>query len=109
MSVNPKIVIVGAGFDGIKLTKALHKKPVATIARNKALIDPPNFKFQGVFAWFVMMFVHILSLVGFRSKIVVFMDWSTNYLSYEKLVGVILNSAEVIEMNPVKEKIKAEV
>src|SRR5690606_27977444 len=35
---------------------------MATIGRNKAVVDLPHYKFQGVFAWFVWMFVHIFSL-----------------------------------------------
>ena len=81
---------------------------MATIGRNKAVVDLPHYKFQGVFAWFVWMFVHILSLVGFRSKIIAFIDWSTNYLNYDKPLGVILNSAEVIDKNLKKEEIKEE-
>lgn len=87
-----------------------HNKGVmATIGRNKAVVDLPHYKFQGVFAWFVWMFVHIFSLVGFRSKIVTFIDWSTNYLSYDKPLGLILSSAEMKERQPIKEKIKEEV
>ena len=82
---------------------------MATIGRNKAVVDLPHYKFQGVFAWFVWMFVHILSIVGFRSKIVAFIDWSTNYFSYDRPLGVILNSAEVTKRQPQKEKIKDEV
>ena len=82
-----------------------NKGVMATIGRNKAVVDLPHYKFQGVFAWFVWMFVHILSLVGFRSKIVAFIDWSTNYLSYDRPLGVILNSAEVIIRKPKKEEI----
>ncbi|MGC1633743.1 MAG: NAD(P)/FAD-dependent oxidoreductase [Gelidibacter sp.] len=82
---------------------------MATIGRNKAVVDLPHYKFQGVFAWFVWMFVHILSIVGFRSKIVAFIDWSTNYFSYDRPLGVILNSAEVNKRQPQKGKIKDEV
>lgn len=87
-----------------------HNKGVmATIGRNKAVVDLPHYKFQGVFAWFVWMFVHIFSLVGFRSKIVTFIEWATNYLNYDRPLGLILNSAEVNKMKPQKEKIKEEV
>src|SRR5690606_10039108 len=56
-----------------------HNKGVmATIGRKKAVVDLPNYKFQGGFAWFVWMFVHIISLVGFRDKIVTFIDWLAN-------------------------------
>lgn len=86
-----------------------HNKGVmATIGRNKAVVDLPHYKFQGVFAWFVWMFVHIFSLVGFRSKILTFIEWATNYLNYDRPLGLILNSAEVNNEQLKKEKIKEE-
>lgn len=87
-----------------------HNKGVmATIGRNKAVVDLPHYKFQGVFAWFIWMFIHIFSLVGFRSKVVAFIDWSSNYLSYDRPLGLILNSAEVIEKNSKKKAINKSV
>ena len=86
-----------------------HNKGVmATIGRNKAVVDLPNFKFQGFFAWFVWMFIHIFSLAGFRNKIVTFIDWSSNYFNYDRPLGLILNSAEVDEYIEKKQKIKEE-
>lgn len=68
-----------------------HNKGVmATIGRKKAVVDLPHYKFQGGFAWLVWMGVHIFSLVGFRSKIVAFIDWLTNYLTYDRPLGLIL-------------------
>ena len=63
---------------------------MATIGRKKAVVDLPNWKFQGSFAWFLWMFVHIVSLIGFRNKFVAFLDWFTNYLTYDKPLGLIL-------------------
>ena len=63
---------------------------MATIGRKKAVVDLPNWKFQGAFAWFLWMFVHIVSLVGFRNKLVALFDWLANYLTYDKPLGLIL-------------------
>ncbi|WP_445749468.1 NAD(P)/FAD-dependent oxidoreductase [Polaribacter sp.] len=60
------------------------KGSMATIGRNKAVVDLPHWKFQGVFAWFVWMFVHLLSLVGFRNKIIVFFNWLYNYIRFDR-------------------------
>ena len=81
---------------------------MATIGRNKAVVDLPHYKFQGVFAWFVWMFVHIFSLVGFRNKIVTFIEWTANYLNYDRPLGLILNSAEVDKRKINTEKSKKE-
>lgn len=67
-----------------------NKGVMATIGRNKAVVDLRKFKFQGVFAWWVWMFVHLMSLVGFRNKIVTFVDWMTNYINYDRPLGLII-------------------
>lgn len=83
------------------LLRSISKKPMkpfkyndkgtmATIGRNKAVVDLPHFKFQGAFAWFVWMFFHIFSLVGFRNKMVTFFDWFANYVSYDRPLGLII-------------------
>src|SRR5690606_9927225 len=43
------------------------KGSMATIGRNKAVVDIGKIRFQGFFAWWVWMFVHLMSLVGFRN------------------------------------------
>src|SRR5690606_30064493 len=78
-----------------------HNKGVmATIGRKKAVVDLPHYKFQGGFAWFVWMFVHIFSLVGFRDKTVTFIDWIVSYFSYDQPLGMILRSAELNPQTP---------
>ena len=70
--------------------KYRNKGVMATIGRKKAVVDLPKFRFQGTFAWLVWMFVHIMSLVGFRNKFVALYDWMSNYLSYDKPLGLII-------------------
>ena len=102
------------------ILKIIAKKPMtpfvyqnrgvmATIGRNKAVVDLPHYKFQGVFAWFVWMFIHIFSLVGFRNKLVTLIEWAANYLNYDRPLGLILNSAEVDERKLEQEKRKEQV
>ena len=62
--------------------KYFDKGSLATIGRNKAVADLGKLKFNGFFAWLIWMFVHLVSLVGFRNKIIVFINWSMSYLSY---------------------------
>lgn len=57
---------------------------MATIGRNKAVVDLPNCHFSGVFAWFVWMFVHLFSLIGFKNKAVVFLNWVYNYIRFDR-------------------------
>lgn len=70
--------------------KYKNKGVMATIGRKKAVVDLPKWQFQGTFAWMVWMFIHIMSLVGFRNKIMAFYDWMANYLTYDKPLGLII-------------------
>lgn len=60
------------------------KGSMATIGRNKAVVDLPKYHFNGFFAWVVWMFVHLFSLIGFKNKAVVFMNWIYNYIRFDR-------------------------
>jgi NADH dehydrogenase len=66
------------------------KGTMATIGRRKAVVDLPKWKFQGTFAWLVWMFIHIMSLVGFRNKLVALLGWMMGYFTYDKPLGLII-------------------
>ncbi|WP_026776923.1 NAD(P)/FAD-dependent oxidoreductase [Polaribacter sp. Hel_I_88] len=66
------------------------KGSMATIGRNKAVVDLENWKFQGVFAWFVWMFVHLFSLIGFRNRAIVFLNWVYNYIRFDRETRLII-------------------
>lgn len=67
-----------------------NKGTMATVGRKKAVVDLPKWKFQGTFAWLVWMLIHIFSLVGFRNKFVAFYDWLSNYIKYDRPLGLII-------------------
>ncbi|WP_422092016.1 NAD(P)/FAD-dependent oxidoreductase [Tenacibaculum ovolyticum] len=73
-----------------KVFKYNDKGSMATIGRNKAVVDLPKWRFQGVFAWFVWMFVHLFSLIGFRNKVIVFMNWMYNYIRFDRETRLII-------------------
>lgn len=60
------------------------KGSMATIGRNLAVVDLPKYHFSGVFAWFVWMIVHLFSLIGFKNKAVVFLNWAYNYIRFDR-------------------------
>ena len=66
------------------------KGNMATIGRNKAVVDLPNWSFGGFFAWFIWMFIHLMSLVGFRNRVIVFFNWVYNYINYDKAARLIV-------------------
>ncbi len=63
---------------------------MATVGRNKAVVDLPRYKFQGFFAWFVWMGVHVLQLIGFRNKLLVATNWAYNYFNYARDIRLII-------------------
>ncbi|NAS10468.1 NAD(P)/FAD-dependent oxidoreductase [Poritiphilus flavus] len=67
-----------------------NKGNMATIGRNRAVVDLPRFSFGGFLAWFVWMFVHLMSLVGFRNRVIVFFNWVYNYINYDKAARLIV-------------------
>ncbi len=66
------------------------KGTMATIGRNRAVVDLHKWKFSGFFAWFVWMFVHLWFLVGFRNRTVTFFNWVYNYINYDKAARLII-------------------
>ncbi len=74
----------------MKPFKYKDKGSMATVGRNKAVVDLPSFKFQGVFAWFVWMFVHLFFLIGFRNRMVVFINWVYNYVRFDREARLII-------------------
>ncbi|MGI9549969.1 MAG: NAD(P)/FAD-dependent oxidoreductase [Aurantibacter sp.] len=70
--------------------KYFDKGTMATVGRNKAVCDLKNFRFQGVFAWFVWMFVHLFFLIGFRNRLIVFINWVYNYVRFDREARLII-------------------
>lgn len=68
------------------------KGSMATVGRNKAVVDMPKFTFGGFPAWLVWMFVHLLSIIGFRNRLVVFSNWVWNYFTYDRGTRLIIRT-----------------
>ena len=66
------------------------KGTMATVGRNRAVVDLKKWKFSGFSAWFVWMFVHLWFLIGFRNRIVTFFNWTYNYINYDKAARLII-------------------
>ncbi|MEM6631241.1 MAG: NAD(P)/FAD-dependent oxidoreductase [Bacteroidota bacterium] len=66
------------------------KGSMATVGRNKAVVDFKGFHLKGIFAWLAWMFVHLLFLIGFRNKLIVLMNWVYSYFTYDKGSRIII-------------------
>lgn len=82
---------------------------MATIGRNQAVADfklfGHTYKTQGFKAWFVWMFVHLISLIGFRNRLVVLINWMWSYFTYDTGIRLIIGKKkENVPVEQVTEK-----
>lgn len=72
---------------------------LATIGRNAAVVDLASplghFKFSGYFAWLFWLFAHIYFLIGFRNRVVVFLDWVGAYMSFARHARVVAEASPI--------------
>jgi NADH dehydrogenase, FAD-containing subunit len=85
------------------------KGTMATIGRKRAVADVKLFgteyRTQGFLAWLIWLFIHLISIIGFRNRLVVLINWMWNYLSYDAAIRVILGKRrEVVVEEEVGEK-----
>ena len=66
------------------------KGTMATVGRNLAIVELPNARFYGTFAWLIWMFVHLMSIVGIRNRFLVLINWFWNYVTYDTSLRLIL-------------------
>lgn len=63
---------------------------MATVGRKLAVVDLPYLKFQGFLAWITWLFVHLMAIVGVKNRIMIFMDWAWNYLSFDPALRLLI-------------------
>jgi NADH dehydrogenase len=63
---------------------------MATIGRHKAVADLPYWKTQGILAWMMWLFIHLLYILGTKNKIFVFLNWVWNYLTYDQSLRLVI-------------------
>jgi NADH dehydrogenase len=65
---------------------------MATVGRNLSVVDLPWLRFSGFFAWLFWMFIHLMAIVGVKNRLLIFINWSWNYLTYDQSLRLIFNS-----------------
>ncbi len=76
----------------LKPFKYKDKGSLATVGKRKAVADLDKFSFAGYTAWLLWSLVHIMSISGFRNKLLVGINWLMSYFSYEKSNRLIIRS-----------------
>lgn len=76
----------------LKPFKYNDKGSMAIIGKNKAVVDLPKPKmhFNGFFAWFIWLFVHLMSLISYRNRINTFYHWMIAYFSKDQSLRMII-------------------
>ena len=64
--------------------KYLDKGSMATIGRNKAVVQVKSLKISGAIAWLIWLWLHLFYLLGGRNKIGTMADWTWNYLTFDR-------------------------
>ena len=99
--------LINQGADSSALT-AFHYKnlgSMATIGRNKAVVEIGKFRSQGFFAWVLWLVVHLRSILGVKNKVMVLLNWLWKYVSYNDSIRMITYATKPRE---VEERMKRE-
>ena len=67
---------------------------LATIGRHSAIAQLPNLRFSGLLAWWFWLALHIYFLIGFRSRLIVLINWAWAYFTYARGARIILGNDE---------------
>ncbi len=63
---------------------------MATIGRNKAVVDLPFMKIKGYFAWLIWMFLHLMLILSVKNKLIIFINWAWAYITKDTSLRLIL-------------------
>ena len=93
--------LIAANYCAKELKKFEYKDKgnMATVGRNRAVVEVGKIRFGGFLGWFAWMGLHLMLLVGFRNKIVVFTNWLWNYINYDRNIRLIIRPFKKNEIN----------
>jgi NADH dehydrogenase len=80
---------------GEEVLPFVYKDPgsLATIGRNAAVANIGGVQFRGFLAWIVWLVLHLVQLIGFRNRLLVFINWAWDYLFYDRAVRLIAEAS----------------
>lgn len=80
------------------------KGTMATVGRNRAVADLGKLHLSGFPAWFIWMFIHLISILGMRNKISVLINWIWAYFSYQSSLRILIRPDKYPVKNRWREK-----
>ena len=66
---------------------------MVTIGRNAAVAHVFGLRLSGFIAWLIWLTVHLVWLIGFRNRMLVLVNWTWNYFTYDRAVRLIRRTA----------------
>jgi len=91
----PRSVREGGDLDPRPPFHYWDKGSLATIGRAAAVAQFGKIQISGFIAWLAWLFVHILFLIGFRNRLLVFIQWAWSYVTYERGARLITGSTDL--------------
>ncbi len=81
-----------------RLNRGLSPKPfryrnrgsMATIGRNHAVLEAGPLRMHGFWAWVIWLFIHLMSILGVKNRLMIFFDWMWSYLTYDQSLRVLI-------------------
>lgn len=67
---------------------------LATIGKHRAVVDLPFIKFQGLFAWYFWMFLHLMLILSVRNKLAIFFNWMWSYFNKDSSLRLIISPSK---------------
>ncbi len=84
-----------ANGKAMKPFKYADKGSLAIIGRNKAVADlPKNLHFKGFIAWFIWVFVHLVSLINYRNRVKTLYNWMIAYFTKDQSLRMIIRPSD---------------
>ena len=89
LAKNLKKINEGLADSSLTAFKYKNLGSMATIGRNKAVVEIGKFRSQGFFAWILWLIVHLRSILGVKNKMMVLLNWLWKYVSYNDSIRMI--------------------
>jgi len=70
------------------------KGSMATVGRNLAVVEMGKLKIKGFIAWIIWMFVHLMSIIGIKNKLLILINWTWHYITYDQSLRLIIKPSE---------------
>lgn len=105
LAKNLKRIVRGADSSALTAFRYKNLGSMATIGRNKAVVEIGKFRSQGFFAWVLWLVVHLRSILGVKNKVMVLLNWLWKYVSYNDSIRMITYATKPRE---VEERMKRE-